>query len=135
MLKKTRENKNVRNINNVFNLFYKNTHSTLYNYSNIKSICIRRNHGQKTSEPTSYEQIYKYIEHVLDECSTFIDDAEIDYYQGSSPSIISTARNQITTRPLSVLALQAWSHPLNELRDARFLHDIRNGKTIRELLS
>jgi hypothetical protein len=89
----------------------------------------------KTIEPTSYEQIYRYIEQALDECSTFIDSAEIDYYQGSSASIISTVKNQITTKPLSVLTLQAWSQPLNQLRDARLLHDIRNGKVIRELLS
>ncbi len=89
----------------------------------------------KTIEPTSYEQIYKYVEQALDECSIFIDKAEIDYYQGSSGSILSTIKNPTTTRPLSVLAFQAWSHPLNTLRDARLLHDIRNGKVIRELLS
>ena len=89
----------------------------------------------KTIEPTSYEQIYKYVGRVLYECSTFIDKAEIDFYQGSSGSILSTIKNPTTTRPLSVLAFQAWSQPLNTLRDAYLLHDIRNGKIIRELLS
>jgi hypothetical protein len=89
----------------------------------------------KTIEPTSYEQIYKYIEQTLDECSTFIDTIEIDYYQGTSASLIPTPKNQTTNRPLSVSTLLSWSNPLNELRDARLLHDIRNGKTIRELLS
>ncbi|CAF3327334.1 unnamed protein product [Rotaria socialis] len=84
----------------------------------------------KTIEPTSYEQIYRFVEQALDECSTFIDHAEADYYQGSVTSII-----QSTKRPLSVIALQAWSQPLNQLREARLLHDIRNGKAIRELLS
>ncbi|CAF3882722.1 unnamed protein product [Rotaria sordida] len=85
----------------------------------------------KTTEPTSYEQIYKYVERALDECSIFIDNTENDYFQGSSISNITTSKN----RPLSVLTLQAWSQPLNQLRDARLLRDIRNGKTIRELLS
>ncbi len=85
----------------------------------------------KTIEPTSYEQIYKYIEQSLDEYSRFIDNAEIDYYQGSSVPIISSARN----RPLSVLTLQAWSHPLNGLREACLFNDIRSNKTIREVLN
>lgn len=90
----------------------------------------------KTTEPTSYEQIYKYIEQSIGECSTFIDNIEIDYYQGSSTSsIIAATKNHITHRPLSLLTLQAWSNPLNELRDASLLHDIRNSKAIRELLS
>ena len=89
----------------------------------------------KTTEPTSYEQIYQYIEQTLDECSKFIDEAEIDYYQESSTSIITIPKSQITNRSLSILTLQAWSRPLNELRDARLLYDIRNGKIIRELLS
>ncbi|CAF4037851.1 unnamed protein product [Rotaria magnacalcarata] len=84
----------------------------------------------KTIEPTSYEQIYRFVEQALDECSNLIDHAEADYYQGSVTSI-----NQSTNRPLSVVALQAWSQPLNQLREARLLHDIRNGKAIRELLS
>jgi len=89
----------------------------------------------KTIEPTSYEQIYKYIEQSLDEYSKFIDNLEIDYYHGSSTSIISTTKTQITNKPLSVLTLQAWSNPLNQLREACLLNDIRNSKTIRELLS
>ncbi|CAF2715811.1 unnamed protein product [Rotaria sp. Silwood2] len=89
----------------------------------------------KTTEPTSYEQIYKYIEEALDECSTFIDDAENDYLQGSPALAITSSTNQITNRSLSVITLQAWSLPLNQLREARLLHDIRNGKTIRDILS
>jgi hypothetical protein len=89
----------------------------------------------KTTEPTSYEQIYKYVEQSLGQCSKFIDNVEIDYYQGSSASIISTTKNQITNKPLSVVTLLVWSNPLNELREACLLHDIRNSKTIRELLS
>ena len=84
----------------------------------------------KTIEPASYEQIYKSIEQSLDDCAAFIENAEMDYYQASS-----TPRNQTTSRPISVLTLQAWSHPLNDLREACLLHDIRNSKTIRELLS
>ncbi len=89
----------------------------------------------KTTEPTSYEQIYKYIEQSLNDCSIFIDHAEIDYYQTSSGSIISTPKNQIINRSLSILTLQAWSQPLNNLREACLLYDIRNSKTIRELLT
>jgi hypothetical protein len=89
----------------------------------------------KTIEPTSYEQIYKYIEQSLNDCSIFIEHAEIDYYQSSSRSIITTPTNQIINRPLSVLTLQAWSQPLNNLREACLLYDIRNSKTIRELLN
>ncbi|CAF1294005.1 unnamed protein product [Rotaria sp. Silwood1] len=89
----------------------------------------------KTTEPTSYEQIYQYVEQALDECSAFIDDAENDYFQGSPTLSITASTNQFTNRPLSVITLQAWSQPLNKLREARLLHDIRNGKTIRELLS
>jgi len=89
----------------------------------------------KTTEPSSYEQIYKYIEQSLDEYSTFIDNAEIDYYQGASTSIITPTQNQIRTKPLSILTLQAWSIPLNQLRDAAILNDIRSSKAIRELLS
>jgi len=84
----------------------------------------------KTIEPTSYEQIYKYVEQSLDEYSKFIDNAEIDYYQGSSVPIISSVRN----RPLSINTLLAWTRPLNELRTARSANDIRNGKHIRDLL-
>ena len=90
----------------------------------------------QTTEPTSFEQIYAYFERTLNDCSKFIDNMETDYYQGSSTSIIPIPiANQSTTRPLSVITLQAWSKSLNELRDARLLYDIRNGKTIRELLS
>ncbi len=88
----------------------------------------------KTMEPTSYTQIYNDIKQTLDECSTFINNAEIEYYQASSVSFTETSRNQITNRPLSVIILQAWSHRLNELRQAHFLHDIQNTITVRELL-
>jgi hypothetical protein len=89
----------------------------------------------KTTEPTSYEQIYKFIEQSLNDCSTFIDHAEIDYYHTTSHSVIPIGKNQINNRPLSVVTLQAWSQPLNNLREACFLYDIRGNKTIRELLS
>jgi hypothetical protein len=89
----------------------------------------------RKTEPTSYEQIYKYIEQSLDECSTFIDKTEIDYYQGSSITIITIPKNQIKNRPLSLLTLQSWSNSLNQLRDACLLRDIRNNKTIHDLLS
>jgi len=86
-------------------------------------------------EPTSYTQIYNDIKQTLDECSTFINNAEIEYYQASSVSFTETSRNQITNRPLSVIILQAWSHRLNELRQAHFLHDIQNTVTVRKLLN
>lgn len=90
----------------------------------------------KTTEPVSYEQIYQYVEQAINDCSKFIDDTEIDYYQGASlKPIVTTSANEHPSRSLAVIALQSWSQPLNELRDARLLLDIRNGKTIRELLS
>jgi hypothetical protein len=86
-------------------------------------------------EPTSYTQVYNDIKQTLDECSTFINNAEIEYYQASSVSFTETSRNQITNRPLSVIILQAWSHRLNELRQVHFLHDIQNTITVRGLLN
>jgi hypothetical protein len=89
----------------------------------------------KTTEPTSYLQIYRYVEQVLNECSMFIDEVENDYYQGTSASLNLTPKIQSSRRPLSVNTLLSWSRPLNELRNASSLHDIRNGKTIRDLLT
>ena len=88
----------------------------------------------KTSEPSSYEQIYKFVEQALEHCSNFIEQAEIEYYQGSSGSLVSTPRTPTSNRPLSVLTLQVWSPLLNELREACLLNDIRSSKTIREMI-
>ena len=82
----------------------------------------------KTTEPSSYEQIYTYLEQALNDCSTFITDLEVDYFQAATKTV------NTSNRSLPVVALTSWSEPLNELRDARLLRDIRNGKTIRELL-
>ncbi|CAF0991246.1 unnamed protein product [Rotaria sp. Silwood1] len=89
----------------------------------------------KTTEPTSYDQIYRYVDKVLDECSTFIDEIENDYYQGISSSLNITPKIQTSKRSLPVNTLLSWSHLLNSLRNTRSLHDIRNGKTIRDLLA
>lgn len=89
----------------------------------------------KTTEPTSYDQIYKFVEQSLDECSAFVDEIENDYYQSSSASLSSLQKGYSPRRPLSVNALLSWSRPLNELRNARSAHDIRNGKAIRDLLN
>jgi vacuolar-type H+-ATPase subunit C/Vma6 len=88
----------------------------------------------KTIEPTSYGQIYRFVEQTLDECSTFIDEIEIDYYEGVSGSLNITNKTHSPRRPLSVNTLLAWTRPLNELRTARSANDIRNGKHIRDLL-
>jgi hypothetical protein len=89
----------------------------------------------KTTEPTSYEQIYRFVELNLDECSTTIDELEKDYYQGTTGSLSVTSKDTLTTQSLAISTLLAWSRCLNELRHARSLHDIRNGKTMRDLLS
>ncbi|CAF1997085.1 unnamed protein product [Rotaria magnacalcarata] len=89
----------------------------------------------KTTEPSSYDQIYRYFEQVLEECLEFINEFENDYYQGITSSLTSPPKIQSSKQSVSVNALIAWSRPLNELRNARSLHDIRNGKTIRDLLS
>ena len=90
-----------------------------------------------TIEPTSYKQIYQYVEHALDKCTTFISDLEKDYYQDAEGSQESsdTPKQHSSKKPLSYNTLINWSRPLNELRNARLLHDIRNGKTMRDLLS
>ena len=90
-----------------------------------------------TIEPTSYKQIYQYVEHALDKCTTFISDLEKDYYQDAvgSQESSDTPRQYSSKKPLSYNTLINWSRPLNELRNARLLHDIRNGKTMRDLLS
>lgn len=88
----------------------------------------------KTIEPTSYHQIYDYVERVLEKCLTTIDELEKDYYEGASASLNLIEKIQSPRRPLSVNALLAWSRPLNELRNARSVNDIRNGKNIRDLL-
>lgn len=82
----------------------------------------------QTTEPSSYEQIYAYLEQALNDCSTVITDLEVDYFQAATKTV------NASNRSLPVVALTSWSEPLNELRDARLLRDIRNGKTIRELL-
>lgn len=83
-------------------------------------------------EPSSYEQIYRYFESALDECVQMIDNAEGDYYQTSSREASNTSQAK---RSLAVTALTSWSEQLNELRECRLLRDVRNGKTIREILS
>lgn len=88
-----------------------------------------------TTEPISYGQIYHYIEDVLNQCSTYINELENDYYQGTSTSLNIIPKVQSSKRSLAVNTLLSWSRPLNELRNARALHDIRNGKTIRDLLA
>ncbi|CAF0920728.1 unnamed protein product [Rotaria sordida] len=89
----------------------------------------------KTTEPTSYDQIYKYVEYILNECSTSINELENDYYQGVSASLNITSKIHSIKRSLPVNTLLSWSHSLNILRNARSLSDIRNGKTIRDLLA
>ena len=89
-----------------------------------------------TTEPTSYKQIYQFVEHALDKCTTFISELESDYYQDMEGSQGSETPKQYSAKkPLSYNTLINWSRPLNELRNARLLHDIRNGKTMRDLLS
>ncbi|CAF1651540.1 unnamed protein product [Adineta ricciae] len=89
----------------------------------------------KTTEPSSYDQIYKFLEHSLNECLSFIDEIENEYYQDTSTSVNIKPKLQTARRPQSVNTLIAWSGPLNELRNARLLSDIRNGKTARDLLT
>ena len=89
----------------------------------------------KTTEPTSYNQIYDYVERTLEQCSSTIDVLEKDYYQGASTSLNFAEKNFSPRRTLSVNTLLAWSRPLNELRNARSVNDIRNGKNIRDLLN
>jgi hypothetical protein len=84
----------------------------------------------RTTEPRNYDQIYTYVQQELDECLGFTDDLENDYYQSTSGSLLLTAK-----KPLPVNTLVTWSRHLNELRTARSLYDIRNGKTMRDLLS
>lgn len=88
----------------------------------------------KTTEPTSYQQIYAYVERILVKCSATIDEFEKDYYEGASASLNLIEKIQSPRRPLEVNTLLAWSRPLNELRNARSVNDIRNGKNIRDLL-
>ena len=82
-------------------------------------------------EPRSFAQIHQYLEESLLQCSSMIDNAELDYFQGSSKE---TFNSMNINRSLAVVTLNSWSQPLNELRDARLLRDIRNGKSIREML-
>lgn len=89
----------------------------------------------KTTEPTSYDQIYKFLELSLVECSNYIDEIENEFYQDTSAAVNIKPKAQTARRPLSVNSLAAWSTPLNELRNARMLSDIRNGKTARDLLT
>ncbi|UJR08463.1 hypothetical protein I4U23_012732 [Adineta vaga] len=85
-------------------------------------------------QPTSYKQIYKYIEQVCNECSIFIDTIEIDYYQGSSSTMIVTSPDQRTHRPLSVIIIQTWSQQLKQLQKVCYSKDIQNSTTARELI-
>ncbi|CAF1240182.1 unnamed protein product [Adineta steineri] len=89
----------------------------------------------KTTEPTSYDQIYKFLEQELNECAAYIDDIEGDYYDETSASVNIKPKAQTARRSQAVNALIAWSAPLNELRNARLLSDLRNGKTVRDLLN
>jgi hypothetical protein len=83
-------------------------------------------------EPTSYKQIYVYIERALQQCSTLITEAEIDYYQESSLGLHKAATK---TRSLSIVTLSAWSQPLHDLLISRSLDAIRSGTIIRELMA
>lgn len=89
----------------------------------------------KTTEPTSYQQIYEYVDQTLEQFSLTIDTLEKDYYQGASNLLNITEKHFSPRRPLSVNTLLAWSRPLNELRNARSVNDIRNGKNIIDLLT
>jgi len=89
----------------------------------------------KTTEPASYDQIYRFLHQALSECSAYIDEIENDYYQDTSTALNTKPKAQSARKPLSVNTLISWSSPLNELRNARLLSDVRNGKTIRDLLN
>ena len=89
----------------------------------------------KTTEPTSYDQIYKFLEQALDDCSAYVNEIESEYYLDTSSSLNITSKTNSTRRPLSVNTLLTWSRPLNDLRNARSIFDIRNGKTVRDLLN
>ena len=89
----------------------------------------------KTIEPRNYDQIYTYVQQELDECLGITDQLESDYYQSTTGSLLLTSKQQSAKQPLSVNTLLGWSRYLNELRNARSLYDIRNGKTMRDLLS
>ena len=89
----------------------------------------------KSSEPHSYDQIYRYVEAELDECSALIDELELDYYKGTTGSLSISSKHFSAKRPLPVNTLLSWSNPLNELRLAKSLNDFRNGKTIRDTLA
>lgn len=71
----------------------------------------------------------------LDECLGLTNQLENDYYHSTTGSLLLTSKQQSAKQPLSVNTLLAWSGHLNELRNARSLFDIRNGKTMRDLLS
>lgn len=89
----------------------------------------------KSAEPQSYDQIYRFVEHDLNEISSLIDELEKDYYQGTTGSMNLSSKNYSPRRPLAVNTLLSWSHPLNELRLAKSLNDFRNGKSVRDALS
>ncbi|CAF0753044.1 unnamed protein product [Didymodactylos carnosus] len=73
------------------------------------------------SEPQNYEQIYDYFRQILINCSKSVDTIEQSYYHQHQSSVRTT--------------LTTWSKPLNDLRNCRQLQEIRNGKTIRDLLN
>lgn len=89
----------------------------------------------KSNEPHSFDQIYRYVDNELNECSRLIDEYEKDFYHGTTGSLTISSRHSSTKRSLSVNTLLNWSRPLNELRLAKSLNDFRNGKQIRDTLS
>ncbi|UJR37785.1 hypothetical protein I4U23_030476 [Adineta vaga] len=89
----------------------------------------------KTNEPSSYDQIYKFLDIALKECLTYVNEIENEYYQETSAAVNIKPKVETARRPQSVNTLIAWAGPLNQLRNARLLSDIRNGKTARDLLT
>ncbi|CAF1586788.1 unnamed protein product, partial [Didymodactylos carnosus] len=60
---------------------------------------------------------------------------ENEYYQISTSGTQSAFGVTTPRQKTSVTTLISWSKPLNDLKNTRQLLDIRNGKTIRDLLT
>ncbi|CAF5100409.1 unnamed protein product, partial [Rotaria socialis] len=58
----------------------------------------------KTTEPLSYDQIYRYFEQALEECLESINEFENDYYQGITSSLTHAPKIQSSKRSVSVNA-------------------------------
>ncbi|CAF1290235.1 unnamed protein product, partial [Didymodactylos carnosus] len=89
-----------------------------------------------TVEPRNYDQIYHYVLEVLQGCSNMVDAFEREYYQQSVSETLSSLTNNTSQQQQqkSVATLISWSKPLNDLRKASYISEIRNGKLIRDLL-